>query len=50
MSPVSNSHLFYLQSAKKTDAATPDDKKTEAVAVAPAGEDKKDESSVKKRK
>jgi len=38
------------KSSKKTDASTADDKKTkEAAPVAPAGGDKKDESSVKKR-
>ncbi|KAF8633545.1 hypothetical protein AX15_001348 [Amanita polypyramis BW_CC] len=35
---------------KKTDAATPDDKKTGAVPVAAAGGDKKDDSNLKKRK
>jgi len=39
------------KSTKKTDASTPDDKqKNGAAPVAPAGEDKKDESGVKKRK
>ncbi|KAJ2917823.1 hypothetical protein MD484_g2580, partial [Candolleomyces efflorescens] len=39
------------KSSKKTDAATPDDKKkTETAPVAPAGETKKDEEKVKKRK
>jgi hypothetical protein len=38
------------KSSKKTDAPTADDKKTkEAAPVAPAGGEKKDESSVKKR-
>jgi len=38
------------KSSKKTDAPTADDKKTkEAAPVAPAGGDKKDESTVKKR-
>ncbi|KIK97676.1 hypothetical protein PAXRUDRAFT_824673 [Paxillus rubicundulus Ve08.2h10] len=37
-------------SSKKTDASTPDDKKDEQAPVAPAGGEKKDESSVKKRK
>ncbi|KAJ7492233.1 Calreticulin family-domain-containing protein [Mycena latifolia] len=38
------------KSSKKTDAPSPDDKKTkEAAPVAPAGGDKKDESAVKKR-
>ncbi|KAL0951769.1 hypothetical protein HGRIS_008441 [Hohenbuehelia grisea] len=36
------------KSSKKTDAPTPDDKKTDAAPVAPAG-GKKDDSSVKKR-
>ncbi|KAI0050624.1 Calreticulin-domain-containing protein [Auriscalpium vulgare] len=39
------------KSSKKTDAPTPDDKKTaEKAPVAPAGGDKKDETTVKKRK
>lgn len=37
-------------SAKKTDAPTPDDKKEEKAPVAPAGGEKKDESTLKKRK
>ncbi|KAJ8515427.1 hypothetical protein ONZ45_g7162 [Pleurotus djamor] len=38
------------KSSKKTDAVTPDDKKkVDSTPVAPAGGDKKDESSVKKR-
>jgi hypothetical protein len=37
-------------SSKKTDAPTPDGKKDEKAPVAPAGGEKKDESSVKKRK
>jgi len=37
-------------SPKKTDEVTPDDKKEEKAPVAPAGGEKKDESSVKKRK
>lgn len=37
-------------SSKKTDAPTPDDKKDEKGPVAPAGGEKKDESTVKKRK
>ena len=47
--------LIFPQSTKKTDAPTPDDKakaETETTPVAPAGEDKKEESSTgaKKRK
>ncbi|KAF6748416.1 Calreticulin family-domain-containing protein [Ephemerocybe angulata] len=39
------------ESAKKTDAVTPDDKKkTQAAPVAPAGETKKDDEKLKKRK
>jgi len=40
-----------VKSAKKTDAVTPDDKKkTEDTPVAPAGDEKKDENGLKKRK
>jgi len=38
------------KSTKKTDAPTKDDKKTEAAPVAPAGGNKTEETSVKKRK
>lgn len=37
-------------SSKKTDAPTPDDKKDEKAPVAPAGGEKGDETTVKKRK
>jgi len=37
-------------SSKKTDAPSPDDKKEEKGPVAPAGGEKKDETTVKKRK
>ena len=40
----------FFQSTKKTDAVTPDDKKkTETAPVAPAGEEKKEESKLKNR-
>ncbi|KAK0246470.1 Calreticulin family-domain-containing protein [Armillaria nabsnona] len=39
-----------VKSSKKTDAPTPDDKKTETAPVAPAGSEKKEEGSAKKRK
>lgn len=38
-----------LQSAKKTDAPTPDSKKTDSTPVAPAGGEKKEEGGAKKR-
>ncbi|TFK70453.1 Calreticulin-domain-containing protein [Pluteus cervinus] len=40
----------FTKSTKKTDAPTPDDKKTETAPVAPAGDAKKDDGKVKKRK
>lgn len=43
-------NLFVVQSTKKTDAPTPDDKKKEEKAPVAAAGDKKTDTPVKKRK
>ncbi|KAI0081162.1 Calreticulin-domain-containing protein [Panus rudis PR-1116 ss-1] len=47
---IGSSSAPVTKSTKKTDAPTPDDKKTETAPVAPAGDEKKSDSNLKKRK